>query len=189
MAFEDVIINDFMDCWFKKDYSKISEDDFGIIYGEYMDTSGMFATAQFDLVIYIQDLSNRINSINYFIEIQNKFLKEFGVPYVDHFSFVEKFGHKLIWKDNETFIKDCKKILLKERKYHTILKTKENQLIEERKKQNNGEVVTDKQTRQSFIRMLNSLSKIGYNIDRTKTTVEELALMLKQHYEESEKIK
>ena len=36
--------------------------------------------------------------------------------------------------------------------------------------------------------MINSLGKIGFNIDKNETTVEELALMLKQQFEENEKL-
>lgn len=189
MAFEDVFIKDFIDCWFKKDYSKISKDDFGIIYGEYMDASGLFATQQFDLAIYIQDLTNRLDTIKIFIDLQLRFLEEFGVPYVDHFSFVEQFGHKMIWQDEIQFKELCRKIISRENKYETILKVKKKQLDDLKKREAGGVVLTETDSRRNFLTMLNGLGKLGYKIDKFTTTVEELALMIKQQKEEYEEFK
>ena len=81
------------------------------------------------------------------------------------------------------------KILLKDSKYQAELDKKQKQLFDYRKKKQTGEEISIKQTREQFIRMLNSLGKIGFKIDKNDTTVEELALMLKQQYEESEALK
>ena len=49
--------------------------------------------------------------------------------------------------------------------------------------------VTTKQSRGSFVRMVNSLGKVGYKIDEDKNTVEDLAYMIKQQSEENQILK
>ncbi len=188
--YENVTIKKFMKSWFNEDYSELSKEDFDTCYSEYIDAAGLFATEEFDIIANINYLNNRVNTVQMFVSLQKQYLEQFDEPYINALSFLRKFGYKLEWKgNNEEFINKLDKVLLMDSKYQVQLDTKMKQLFEYRKKKQGGEETTIKQTRESFIRMLNGLGKIGYKIDKNETTVEELALMLKQQSEESEALK
>lgn len=190
MASEKYTVRQFEQAWFQGDRSVMDEHEFNQVYTEYMDTSGLFETEEFDKVCYIYWLNNRINSIKLGIKLQKDFLKEFGVPYKPAFFFFVEFGHNLKWNDNsEDFIKQLKTVEIREKMYIGELEGAMKELKDFRKKRDNGEPTDPKKTRISFIRTRNTLGKIGYIIDPDKTTVEEMALMVKQQSEEVEQLK
>lgn len=176
--YEDYTIKQFENAWFKNDYSELSKDNFDIVYNEYVDTAGLYEAEEFERVTYIHYLNGRINSIKLSIALQKEFIELFDTPYLD-FSVFSKFGHSLKWKDKKDFISQLDKVELKEKKFISQLEIKKKELLDSRKKKIAKEV-TIKQTRESFVRTLISLRKIGYKIDNFKTTVEELALVIKQ---------
>lgn len=186
MAYENWTIRQLMKAWFRKDYSEMSEEEFGIVRTEYIDTAGLYDENVFQKVCYIYFLNSRINSISLSIRLQKDFLKEFDIPYKPAFSFLSKFGHRVKWNDNaEDFISQLDKIERREVKYTSMI---ENEIVELKKLQKQAKIPEeeedDKTTRERFIRTVNTLGKIGYKIDYDKTTVEELALMIKQQTEE-----
>lgn len=177
-----------MKAWFSEDYSELSKEDFETCYTEYIDTAGLFATEEFDIVANIHYLNNRINSIKMWVSLQKQFLIQFKEPYFEAFKFINKFGHRLKWnKDIEDFVKQLDRVITKESKYQVELDKKQKQLLEYRKSKGE-ETVNVKQNREQFITLLNTLGKLGYKIDKNETTIEELALMLKQQYDEQEKL-
>lgn len=192
MSYEDVVIQDFMDAWFKKDYSKISKDEFTIVYSEYVDTSGLFMSEDFEKKGYVLRLTSRINYVKLFINLQRRFIREFGIPFIRDFQHLkENYGYVLKWEnDSYDFEKQLKKVEMREVKHMTLLEAKIKEIEVSRSKNQNKEVETDEETlkksRTSFIRMINSLRKIGYVIIFKETTVEELALIIKQQTEEVE---
>lgn len=189
MAYENYTIDQFMKAWFKKDYSNIKEDEFNTVYTEYIDTAGLYNSEDFEKVAYIYFLNNRINCIKIGIESHKKFIEEFSVPFIDNFEFfANKLGHILKWRnDKEDFLKQLDLVEVKERVYTSKLELKLDELKKSREKRKN-ENQTEKQTRHSIIRTINSLGKIGYAIDKSKTTVEEFSLMIKQQTEEIEEL-
>lgn len=191
MAFEDYTIKQFMKAWFKEDYSEISQSEFKLVYDEYIDASGLFVSEDFDKVSYVQFLLNRINSVKIFLELQIKYLEEFEVPNVEKFSFLKKFGYSLKWNNScKDFRNQIESIKSKEIKYVTKLNSSIKEIEEKKEKDKaNKKEPSKKDSRNSFIRMLNSLGKNGFRIDNEKTTVEELALMIKQQIEEIEILK
>lgn len=191
MAFEDYTIKQFMKAWFKEDYSEISQSEFKLVYDEYIDASGLFVSEDFDKVSYVNFLLNRINSVKIFLELQIKYLEEFEVPNVEKFSFLKKFGYSLKWNNScKDFRNQIESIKSKEIKYVTKLNSSIKEIEEKKEKDKaNKKEPSKKDSRNSFIRMLNSLGKNGFRIDNEKTTVEELALMIKQQIEEIEILK
>jgi hypothetical protein len=186
--YEDVTIKDFMSAWFKKDYSKLSKEDFDLCYSEYIDSTGMYVTEEFDVVAGIHYLTNRINTIKTWVSLQKQCLFILGEPFLDELEFITKYGHHVVWNnDFEDFNKQLDRIILRDSKFQIELEQKHKKLEELRSKRNIKEV-TKKDEREQFLRMLNSLSKIGFKIDKNETTIEELALMLKQQFEENEKL-
>lgn len=193
MAFEKYVIEDFMSAWFEQDYSKMPREDFETCYAEYLDVSGLFQSEDFERQSYIHHLSQRIERVKMYVKIQREFLAEFGSPYtIDFEEFKDKYGYYIKWNnDKKDFEKQLQKIEKSEQKNIFFLEGKIKELKEFRAKNKKPEIDQKdkdslKKSRQNFIKMLNSLSKIGYNIKRKETFVEELALMIKQQTEENE---
>lgn len=197
MIYENFVIDPFMKAWFNKDYSGMSEDDFDTVYSEYQDTSGLYLTEDFERRSYIHHLNSRINYIKIYIRLQRDFIEEFGKPFIRDFGDLkEKYGYVLTWSEEhphliaverKKFEMQLRRIEMHEKKFDSTLQTKIKELNESREgKIKNPEDFDLRKSRVSFIKMLNSLSKIGYSVDRRKTTVEELALMIKQQMEEVE---
>ncbi len=190
--FENFTVKQFEDAWFKKDHSLISAEDLKIIHAEYLDTSGLFLSDDFEKRSYVLHLNQRINYVQLFVEFQREFLKQFGKPFLriqDLFTLKSNYGYVLKWKeDADDFESQLEKIELREEKFHSTLAEKLKEIEDDRKKkypQAVDEPEEDlKKSRTSWIRMINSLSKIGYKIDKPITTVEELSLMIKQQMEE-----
>lgn len=202
MAFEKYNIDQFMAAWFDKNYVELSLEDFELVYSEYLDTSGLFMSEYFELQSLIHHLNSRINYINLFVRIQRDFISNFFIPFQRDFDRLkENYGYVVKWNGSvDDFEKQLKKIESRQIKHQSFLEEKIQELVKLRKensgkKKFNGD--DDKETeedkdiklkksRVSFIRMLNSLGKIGYKLDKKLTTVEELALMIKQQIEEVE---
>lgn len=175
----------FIEAWFGNEFERLSYEDFQIVYTEYIDISGMYKSKELELHAYIVYLKNRTLVLKTIVEVQRMCLETFNKPYEGADELFESFGHKLIWDGNVDKYKiQLDKISSRVRTMSTELKHKEfeyNQLKDARK--NNEQPIV--QTRHDFIRMLNTFNKNGFNIDRDKTTVEELALMIKQIKDES----
>jgi hypothetical protein len=187
--YEKISVKQFIDAWFFEKYETISKDDFEIAYTEYIDATGLFTTREFDLVCFIHFTNNKLNIVRLAVGLQRQYLEEFGEPFLEELNFLIKFGYRLKWEnDKQDFINQLDKVIRSESKYRTLLNAKRKQLDEERKKAGTEEP-DKKKTRVSFLRMMNTLGKIGYKVDKDITTVEELSLMIKQQFEEQEELK
>lgn len=188
MLYDKYTVRQLRDALFDNDRSVMSEEQFNIVYSEYVDTSGLYDAEEFSKVSYIHYLSNRINSIKLAIKLQRDFFNNFDIPFVNELKFFKKFGHNVYWdaKNPQKFLDQLKMIEKREERYNDELENKIDELVKSRLKKSKKEV-TEKQSRESFIRNFNSLGKAGYIIDKDKTTVEEYALMIKQQTEEINK--
>jgi len=187
-VYEEVIIRDFMNAWFFEKYDKLSKEDFETVYAEYIDAAELYATEEFDIISSIHYLNTRINAVKLWISLQRQYIAYFGEPYEAGFKFLSKYGYSVEWEnDIDKFEASLKRIELRETKKQFELETKTKALLTLRKNKNHEEE-TPKQTREQFIRLLNTLGKLGYKIEKDSTTVEEFALMLKQQFEEQQKI-
>jgi len=184
--YEDYTIREFMDALFKGKTDVISKDNLEIIYTEYIDTAGLYDLDEFNKVGYVHFLNSRINTVKLAIELQTLFLKEFKQPYKPNFTFFRKYGYKLEWNNDELdFLEQLASIQTRELKFVSQLEVKMKELVDDRKKKSKGAKEDNaKEKRGSFIKTLNSLGKIGYKIDNYKTTVEELAYMIKEQVEQ-----
>lgn len=193
MTFEDITIEQYIKAKWRGDRSIITTDEeLKDIETEYIDAAGLYESEEFSKVCYIHYLNNRINSVNLSIELQMKFLDEFGVPNIAAFSFLKKFGHTVVWKGNkEEFKKMLERIASKEKKYVSMLEKNIKELGDIRKNKNANkpqEEKTDKEVREAFIRTLISLGKVYLNLNRKETMLDEMAYMIKQQSEERENI-
>ena len=192
MAFENYTILQFEKAMFKQDYSEMTKEDFDIVYSEYIDTAGLYESEEFDKMCYINFLHNRNNSLKIGVDLQIKFVNEFGVAYSPAFDFFREKGHILVWRNKEDFLAQLKRVELKEAKYISKLETSIKELMdarEKREKEKDKNQIKKINPRENWIRTINSLGKIGYKIDKRSTTVEDFAYMIKQQSEEYKSIK
>lgn len=188
MAFENFTINEFKLAKFKGDYSVISEDVLKIVYDEFIDTSGLYSKDEFQKVGYIYYLNGRINSLKLSIKLQKSFLDNFDIPFIEEFKMFKKYGHILYWNnDKKAFLKSLDLVEEREKKFVSQLENKSKELIESRLKKVKKEETVDL-SRSSFIRNVNNLGKQGWKVYNDKTTMEELAYMIKDQIEESKKL-
>ena len=190
----DCVINKFMDCAFKERYRCLlltgdaTEDQlrmaFEIIYSEYVDLAGLYITREFELSAYISSLDTRIATVKRFANLQRTFLHEFDAPFIPGFGLVKKYGHRLYWDfnnpDRESFLNKLKQIEAAESRYQAELNKKVNELVELRKKRVKKEFSL-LESRKQFIMSMNRLQQNKYVIDKEKTSMEEMALMVKDY--------
>lgn len=189
MVYHKYTITQFISAWFDKDRSVMNEETFEKCKTEYIDTAGLYNTEDFEKTSYIYFIQNRINSIKIFLHVQRSFLEDFNEPCQQYFYFIKKFGHKLVWRDDVKNFKDqLDSIENKEKKYESVLKREMLELATKRKLDGKKEQNKDT-TRESFLTSLNILGKMGYRFDEDKTTVERLALIIKQQKEEANTLK
>lgn len=187
MAYENYTIKEFEDAMFKGKRDVISDEEYNIVYSEYIDTAKLYESEEFNKVSKIHYLNNRINSISIGIRLQREFIDNFEIPFIPDFERFKKLGHVLYWKnDKEQFLKALSRIEIKEKKFVSEVENDIKLLIEFRAKKNSKELPV-KIKRESWIRTINSLGKIGYKIDKFKNTVEELSLMILQQIEEQKR--
>lgn len=179
--YEDVTVKQFKKAWFKGDRSFLNDEDFKNVYTQYVDTSGLYESEEFNKVSYIYLLNNRINTVTLFVKLQKEFIEEFDIPFLPSFAFIkESLGIVFEWRENkQRFIKDLEKALKKENKYKTVIDEEESELLEMRRLKNRKEF-TLKETEASFNKMIYSLRKQGNPIHLEETNVQELAVIIKE---------
>ena len=189
MVYNKFSITQFISAWFDNDRSLMDEETFQQCKTEYIDTADLYNNEDFEKTAYIYFIQNRINSIGVFISVQRSFIKDFNEPCQEYFYFIKKFGHNLKWSNNEEdFLQQLTNIENKEKKYDSILKKELVNLASKRKVQKKVDGEKDT-TRESFLSALNLLGKLGYKFDEDKTTVERLALIIKQQKQEVDNLK
>jgi hypothetical protein len=190
----DCVVDRFMKCAFQERYRSLlltgdAPDDqlrtaFEVIYAEYVDLAGLYITREFELSAYISSLDTRIYTVKRFVNLQETFLHEFDAPFIPGFALVKKYGHRLYWDfsnpDKEAFKNKLKQIQASESRYHAELNKKVNELVELRKKKVT-KTFSLLESRKQFIMSMNRLQQNKYVIDKEKTTMEEMALMIKDY--------
>lgn len=188
---EDCSIKKFMDCCYGEKYKVLLIDGeakegelkaaFELIYTQFIDLAELYQTMEFDLYGYITNLDRRIDTIKKFVALQREFINQFNVPFAPGFGIVKRYGHSLYWDLNHpdlpAFIRAMDKMQAKEAKYTIIRDKKVSELIEMRKKKVNKEH-NILQSRKEFIMMLNRLQQNKFVIDKEKTSIEDLAVMV-----------
>ena len=167
----------FMTCLFGKNTEGLNGGDFDKIFTEYIDLSGIGETKEYDLLWSIHNIQSRVTFIAAMIDLQKKFFKEFDMPFVNAFDDFRSYGHRLKWNQEkpEEFLNQLRMIEVREKKFQAELDAK---VVELQKLKKEG-VTADSNGRADFVRQLNSLGKAGFRIDKDKTDMEELALMIR----------
>lgn len=189
MAYESYTVQQFFDARYKDDRSIMSEEVYKTVEEEFVDTAGLYNTDEFDKVSYIHFLHNRVNTIGISLNSQRDFVKEFGIAYIPNFELLQEFGYFLIWENEKQFLDQLQSIEYCEMVFVDELQNsiKElNDLKEQSKK--TRKVYSKKQSRESLVRTIVSLRKLGHQIKNTETTVEELAICIKDQKESAENL-
>lgn len=173
----DCSVRVFMTCLFDHDYTQLEGGDFEKIFTEYIDISGIGETKELELMVAIHNIQTRITYIDAQVDIQKKFLHNFGIPFVNAFEDFKKYNHRLSWdpENPDKFVTQLQRVVVIEKKFHAELDTK----VAELKKLKKDGVQPNSNGRRDFVRRLNNLGKEGYQIDKDKTNMEEVALMIR----------
>lgn len=185
--YEDITIREFQNALYKDDRSIMNEEELNICNTEFIDTAGLYDSDEFNKVAYIAQLNNRINTIRLSIKLQKDFVEEFNICYKPGLQKFKQFGYSVKWIDKETFLNKLYEIEMSEKMYISQVEIKGKEL--EKLRESRGPKEDMKKTRGNFIKIINSLGKANYRIDNDKTTVEELAYMIKQRSEEVKELK
>lgn len=186
MAYEKYILKDFRDAIFNGERSVIKEDEFKIVYNEYIDTSELYEKEEFGKTARIHYLNGRVNYIKIAIKLQLGFLDNFDIPYIKEFEGFKKYGHVLRWKrDKDNFLQQLKNVEQREERYEDEVNNEIKLLYDMRLKKQKKEYSL-KESRGNFIRTFNSLGEIYHNLS-WNTTVEDYSYMIKQQTDRNKK--
>jgi len=186
----DCNVAQFMSCKFDNKYETLAvtgeptlqqlADAWEKIHTEFIDLSGT-EIEELSIMKQIKALECDIQSMNIFLFVQEEYIRLFKMPHAENLKTLAECGHKLQWNpeapDPEGFLKQLQKVRVKESRKTALLDLRNKELADFRKTQNSKKTINN--SRSEFIRLLNDLGKEGYQIDKSKTTVEELAIMIK----------
>lgn len=172
---ENCTVNQLMDSWFNEK----PFDGWQDVYMDYIDISGLAETEEFSLLMTIHNLNTRLISVPQYVAVQQETIQIFGKYHPTATANLARFGYKMPM-DVNTALKFLDGVKSKEKRFRYDLQAAEDKLSKLKK----PETQDLKKSRRAFIKMLNNLGQ-SYRIDRDKTTVEELALMVKESIEKS----
>jgi hypothetical protein len=164
-----------MDSWFNEK----PFDGWQDVYMDYIDISGLAETEEYSLLMTIHNLNARLVSVPQYVAVQQETIQIFNKYHPIATKNLARFGYKMP-RDLNQALKFLQGVKSKEKRFRYDLQAAEDKLSKLKK----PEVKDLKKSRRAFIRMLNNLGKT-YKLDRDKTTVEELALMVRESIEKS----
>lgn len=170
-------VNQFIQGWFEG----VEIENFEDIYSDYIDISGLAETQEYSLLTTIHNLQARLIAIPHYVAVQDETVKIFGKYHPIATERLSRYGYKMPL-DVKLAPKMLSNVLSKEKRFRYDLQAAEDKLKALKKPE--SETQDLKKQRRAFIKMLNSLGT-KYRIDRDKTTVEELALMVKESMEQA----
>lgn len=181
----DISVRVFMRCLFSKDYTDVPNWD--EIYTQYIDLSGLSKEGHLGLLIAKHNLEVRLKHITDWLELQQKVFKLIGKPHLPALDDLFKYAHRVTWNPDEPqkFADKLLQIDGYEKRNYVELKLIKKEIDNLEKVQNHKTV----NARNEFVIMLNVLRKNGNQIDKDKTDMEELSLMIKLHREEAAALK
>lgn len=177
MQLSDITVRKFMNCLFNKDYTGV--DNWDQLYTSYIDLSGLGEEGQLGLHVAIHNLNIRLKHITDFLEFQTKVYHLINMPHIPTMHDLKGYGHRLTWDpQNDNYIDQLNLVESKEKRNYVEMK----KLQKELKQMQDAIKPNTTSARNSFLIMLNVIGRDqGYKIDRDKTDMEELSLMIKQH--------
>lgn len=146
---------------------------------EYADLSGLSQSDELDLSRKILYLDLRVKRNSILLHIQYESLDKIGMPCIGAFDKMN--GYAFTWDndnpDIENFREQLRAYQSNEKHYELELENALKEFMNTKHKgEENGGNIIDK--RRSFLKQLNNIERDGYRIDKDKTSMEELALMV-----------
>ena len=193
----DCNIEQFMACNFDNNLKALAitgeptqqqlEEAWETIYTEYIDLSGTMIE-ELDLMKQAKVLECDIQAMHCFLFVQEQMIQQFGKPHLENMEMLNKeYNARLKWDEEKPDKEAFKKQLLQLRTNQSTkvvrLAEKNKQLEAFRKKQKKTPTVNN--SRKVFVSTIIELGKFGYHIDKKKTSVEELAVMINNYSEHS----
>lgn len=178
----DISIREFMRCMFEYNYGFIGGvENWDPLYTSYIDLSGIGRTKEYEIIANIHNTHERLIAVTALLELNLKFFIEFSLPFVNSFEDFKKYGHRLVWDENnpQKFVKQLEGIEIKEKTYKSRL----DQYIYELKQLQTEGVKLDGNGRKEFVLMMNKIMKDGYKIDKQTTDMESYSLMIFEYTE------
>ena len=166
-----------MQGWFEG----VEIENFEDIYSDYIDISGLSETQEYSLLTVIHNLNARLIAVPHYVAVQEETVKIFGKYHPIATERLSKYGYRMPL-DPINAPKMLSNIISKEKRFRYDLQAAEDKLKALKKPDSEPQDI--KKQRRAFVKMLNSLGT-KYRIDRDKTTVEELALMVKESMEQA----
>lgn len=176
LTLQTAVINDYFACAFDG-VEKFGWED---TYVEFIDVSGLAKSDEYELIVEKHNLIARIKSVPEYVKAQRECVRVFSKYHPEATRRLAKKGHTMP-DDMDKADAFLVKVLSKEKMFITKLRETESKL--EKLKHPGG--YDNKKARRSFVRLLNTVGQ-RYKIDREKTTLEELALMILELAEEAE---
>lgn len=179
----DISVRAFMAAMFNQQYEGVGgEENWELVFTEHIDLSGIGETTQYELLSNIHNTQLRVSKAAGLIELQKTFFVAFDQPFMPAFDDFKKLGHRLVWDpENPTqFIDQLEAVENREKRFKAEL----DSYIKELEQLKTEGVKVDSNSRVAFVKRLNRLGKHGYKIDKDKTDMEELSLMIKEYDEE-----
>lgn len=180
LQLSDISVRVFMRCLFNKDYTDVPnwED----IYTQYIDLSGLSKEGHLGLLVAKHNLEVRLKHISDWLELQQKVFELLNKPHLPSIDDLLKYAHRVSWdpEQPEKFIERLLYIEGYEKRNHVELRMILKEIDNLEKVQNHKTV----NARNEFVIMLNVLRKNGNPVDKDKTDMEELSLMIKSHRDE-----
>jgi hypothetical protein len=148
---------------------------------EFIDLSGTMIH-ELDIMKQIKALECDIEAIKCFVFVQREWVRNFNKPHLENMAMLNKdYRAALKWDeekpDAEAFLKAIDRFVTSTSNKTVKLKQREKELADLHKKQKSEPTINN--SRKVFISTLIEIGKfVGYHIDRNKTMVEELAVMI-----------
>jgi hypothetical protein len=160
---------------FRSEGTEVEQKEaFSKIDVEYIDLSGQYESGDYENIKNIIALGTRIKHIELLLFINKQCILEFDNPWMPSLVDFKKYGYNLTWdKSIADFINQLENIESSEKVHIVELEIAKKKL---KKPDENEETRTYK--RADFIKMIINLQKQKYIIDRDRTTMEELAIMV-----------
>lgn len=188
---KDCNITKFMACLFEGRYDVLSdgkadkialEDAWDNLYTEYLDAAGIKIN-ELILLRQIKSLECRNQAVSAYLFTNETTIELLKEPFMDAWPHLARNGHKFTWNnDVEDFKLQLKKARTKEKRYEVELNMRKKELNDYLKAQEKTPSIDNSRT--AFLRLIQNLSKYaGYPINKDLTTVEELAIMIKDYNE------
>lgn len=152
-----------------------------IVYIEFIDLSGLAATDEYDLLVAINNIIIRIETVPTYIEVQRQCIKHFNLYHPVATEKLKKFGYPMPNEVSkaEAFLSS---VLSKEKRWRQDLR-QANAKLEKLKHPEGNDA---KKASRSWGKTKNEMSKRqGYRIDSKLTLVKEYALMILAAQEEA----